>query len=184
MDTHDAIRTRRTIHKYLPEPVPEDVLQRALEAAHMAPCHRMTWPWRFYRVGPETRRRIVDVAIEVKSAKKPNLSEAEKNAIRAKISNPAELLVVTQVVCDDPMQFEEDYAAVACALQNLMLSVAADGYGTKWGSGGVTKAPGSYAAAGIDADVERIVGFLYVGVPAVVPKIQRPEVAAVVRQLS
>ena len=51
----DLVISRRTIHSYRPEAIEEEVVQRALRAAHHAPNHKLTWPWRFTRVGPETR---------------------------------------------------------------------------------------------------------------------------------
>ncbi len=82
------------------------------------------------------------------------------------------------------MRAAEDYAACACAVQNLMLSVHADGYGAKWGTGGVTTDLETYRIVGIDPDVERVLGFLWVGVPEVVPRgPNRPELSAVVRRV-
>ena len=58
------------------------------------------------------------------------------------------------------------------------LAAFAEGYGAKWSSGGLTTHPETYAAVGIDPEQEEIVGFIWVGVPARVPKIKRPELAA------
>ena len=37
MDIHDAIRTRRSVRAYRPDPIPEEVLTRVLDAARVAP---------------------------------------------------------------------------------------------------------------------------------------------------
>jgi nitroreductase len=37
MDVHEAIRTRRSVRSYRPDPVPDDVLARVLEAVRLAP---------------------------------------------------------------------------------------------------------------------------------------------------
>ncbi len=139
MDVHAALRTRRTIHAYVPGPVPDEVVHRALEAAHHAPCHKLTWPWRFTLVGLAVRQQLAEHAVEVKAAKKGTLSPAQQAAIRAKALNPGVLIVVSQVRCDDPTRRREDYAACAAAIQNLQLSAHADGYGTKWSTGGTTR---------------------------------------------
>ncbi len=44
---HDILLNRRTIHLYEPGEVSKEILHQALEAAHHAPNHRHTWPWRF-----------------------------------------------------------------------------------------------------------------------------------------
>ena len=37
--------------------VPADVVQRALDAAVLAPNHFLSEPWRFYTCGPETKAK-------------------------------------------------------------------------------------------------------------------------------
>ncbi len=180
-DFHQVVRTRRTIHKYLPESVEPAAIDRALEAAHYAPNHRLTWPWRFTRVGPETRKAITDLAVKVKEEKAP-LSDHQRDGVRRKVSNPAALIVVSLVRTDDAFQAREDYAATSCAIQNLMLSLHADGVGSKWSTGAVTRRPETYALLDIPEAQEEIVGFIWVGVPELVPTIQRPELLLHVRE--
>ncbi len=47
MDVMEAIRTRRSIRAYKPDPVPEDVLLQVLEAARLAPSAGNRQPWLF-----------------------------------------------------------------------------------------------------------------------------------------
>lgn len=184
MDVHTAIHQRRTVHHYLPEPVDDAIVERALSAAHMAPCHKHTWPWRFLRVGPRTRETLIDIGLDLKAARCGGTLPPERaEAVRTKMGNPAHLIVVTRVKTDDPFRAREDYAAVATAIQNFMLSAQADGVGTKWGSGGVTRDPRSYEALGVDPDTEQIEAFLWLGVPRIIPEIRRPSLDEVVRTL-
>jgi nitroreductase len=178
---HAALTGRRTVHRYVPEPVDPAILSRALEAAHAAPCHKLTWPWRFTRVGRATREALVQVAIRLKSARSP-LDADRCAALRRKMLDPAELVVVSQVLADDPFRRQEDYAATACAIQNLSLSLAAEGVGSKWSTGGVTRDPETYALLGIDPAAEQIVGFVWVGYAAKEPPVPpRPPLDTVVR---
>jgi nitroreductase len=174
---------RRTVHDYRPEPVDAAVLDRALEAAQEAPCHKLTWPWRFTRVGPEGRKQLCALNVRLKGEKRP-MTEAFEARITAKMMNPAELLIVSQVRSADPFRAKEDYAAVACAIQNLSLSLHADGVGSKWSSGAVTRHEEAYRVAGIDPELEEIVGFVWIGHPAVVPAAPgRPPLEQVVRRV-
>lgn len=50
MDTMDAIRTRRSVRKFKPDPIPDDLLNKVLEAAQMAPSWANVQPWKFYVV--------------------------------------------------------------------------------------------------------------------------------------
>ena len=164
MDTHTALRQRRTIHAYTTDPVPPEVLLRALDAARFAPNHVLSFPWRFTQVGPRGRATIADLYVRLKDEAAGGLSDTKRRRYHAKVSDPAELLVVSQVRSDDPFREREDYASVAMAIQNLMLSIAADGYGSKWSTGGVTRHAETYAVCGIDPEAQAIVGFVWAGV--------------------
>jgi len=186
MQTHEALLTRRTVQRFTGEPVPDDVLQRALAAAHQAPCHKLTWPWRFTLIGADTHEWMVQLASQLKAAKKKQCTPAEVQAgVRAKLGSAGQLVAVSQVLADDAFRREEDYAAVACAVQNLCVSLHADGYGSKWSTGGFTSHPSTYERLGIDAEAERIVGVVLVGRPkALPPTPPRPDVATLVRRVA
>lgn len=47
MQTFEAIFTRRSIREYLPQPVPEELVQELLEAAMQAPSAGNEQPWHF-----------------------------------------------------------------------------------------------------------------------------------------
>lgn len=176
------IQGRRTAHKYAPGPVSAEVIERALEAAHVAPNHKHTWPWRFIKVGPVARARIAEVAMEKAAAKcGGRLEDARRALIEQKLVNPGALVVVTQVKCPDPHRAKEDYASVACAIQNFTLVAHAAGYGTKWSTGSLTKLPEVIEAVGVDLGAEEVAGFIWVGVPLYGPPVKRPALAAVVR---
>lgn len=160
---HPIFSARKTVHAYRPDPVDEAAVERALQAAVLAPCHRFTWPWRFTRVGPETRAQLHAIGAKLKFPE--GVPERMKEKVWAKFNHP-QLLVVSQIHADDAFQAKEDYAAVACAIQNLCLSLADDGIASKWGTGGVTRDARTYQLLGIDPEVEEIVGFIWFGHPA------------------
>jgi nitroreductase len=167
-DVRRVILERRTVHDYSDRAIPEGALERALEAAAAAPNHRMTEPWRFARIGRRGREELARISIDLKTeGGKSPLSPAGEAKARDKIVKPAELLVVSQVIDEDPDVAHEDYAAVACAVQNVFLSLAAEGIGSKWSTGGVTTDPRTYALLGLDPAKEQIVGFIWVGYSAV-----------------
>jgi len=47
MDIYEAIRMRQSIRRYRPDPVPDDVLNRVLDAMRLAPSAGNLQPWRF-----------------------------------------------------------------------------------------------------------------------------------------
>jgi nitroreductase len=53
------IRSRRSIRRYRPDPVPRETIERLLEAAMWAPSAHNRQPWRVAVITPlETRRRL------------------------------------------------------------------------------------------------------------------------------
>jgi nitroreductase len=47
MDVSEAIRTRRSIRKFKPDPIPDKKIKLLLESARLAPSGTNTQPWRF-----------------------------------------------------------------------------------------------------------------------------------------
>jgi nitroreductase len=180
----DVLLTRRTVHQYTSDPLPPGALDAALNAAIQAPNHKHTHPWRFTVVGKETREKLAEVAVQVKTASAGKELPAEvATKVRAKITTSAELVVLRQVLHEDPVVREEDYASMACAAQNLMLALHARGIFTKWSTGGVTRHDDAYALLNVNREVERIVGFVWCGYAATVPSPPRPPVAELVTHI-
>ena len=58
-DILDVISSRKSIRRYLPDPVPDDVIDKVLEAARWAPTGENYQPWRFIVIrDPETKDKI------------------------------------------------------------------------------------------------------------------------------
>ena len=172
MDARQAILERRTAHLWKsPDEggaVPDVVVKRALEAAHSAPCHKFTWPWGFVWAGPETRAEIFDLGVSLKCPNKaPSPRVLEK--LTAKMKNPAHLVAVTQTLVEDPFTSREDYAACARASQNMALSIHADGFASKWSSGGLTCHTETYRLLGVSQSTHTLIGFVWIGVPQATP---------------
>src|SRR5262245_6776628 len=55
MHVTDAIRERRSIKRFADRPVTRQEIEALLDAAALAPNHRLTQPWRFYVLGPAAR---------------------------------------------------------------------------------------------------------------------------------
>jgi nitroreductase len=174
------IRGRRSIDLFEPDPVPNSVVREAIDVARWAPNHRLTQPWRFYLVGPATRRAITDLAVELEVAKK---GERAGPVRRARLDAVPGFLVLTTRRSDDPLLDREDYGACCCAAQNLMLYLWQRGIGTKWTTGGVTRDPRFHALLGVDAAKEPVVGLIWYGKPRVVPTQERKPAAELVTEL-
>ena len=64
MEVFEAIEKRRSIRKYKDEPIPEDVMNRLLEAARLAPSSSNTQSWKFKVITDlETRKKLKELAL-------------------------------------------------------------------------------------------------------------------------
>ena len=179
-DLDDLLRGRRTINLYEPTPVSEDELLQAIEVARWAPNHRLTEPWTFYVVSPQTKEKIARCAADIDTAAKgERVGQARYDRMMAV---PAGFVLTSRIGNGELMDLE-DYAACCCAAQNLMLSLWNRGIGVKWTTGAVTRAPAFCELLGIDPQTERVVGYFWYGTPRLVPEQKRKPVDAVVRRV-
>lgn len=157
MDVDTAIKERRTVGVFADRPVPQPVLEELIEAARWAPNHKHTEPWRFHVVSGRAREEMCEAILAAggEFAKDP----------RGKLMRSPQFIAVThQAVLDDPIRDREDYAAVCCAVQNMMLAATARGLASKWSTGALAEHPSAKRWLGI-GEQDRIVAYLYVGYP-------------------
>ena len=181
MEIAEAIKKRRTIHIFSKKSVPSEVIQKSIVAANQAPCHRRTFPWRFTNIGIKKRELLYQLQLTLKFGDK-SIDESSLKKIKEKMLNPSHLLIATQVCTDNQAQKLEDYAACACAIQNLSLSLVADDVGCKWSTGKITKDPNTYQIAQINSSEEEIIGFIWIGYGNEPPLINRPLIGTIYRE--
>jgi 5,6-dimethylbenzimidazole synthase len=145
LGVYRAIRERRDVRRgFLPEPLPDDVLSRLLEAAHSAPSVGLMQPWRFILVRDLVVRRAIhkiflDANQEAQAAYE---GERQQNYAGMKLEGILEAPQNLCVVCDSQssqghrlgrhtMPETAVYSAV-CAVQNLWLAARAEGIGVGW----------------------------------------------------
>lgn len=174
------VRARRTIHEFADGVPPRERVLAALDAARWAPNHHRTEPWRFTLLGPRAIARIIDINTELAREKNGDAAAAKK---RARWQAMPGWLVVSCQRSDDPAREREDYAACCCAVQNFALVLWADGIGTKWSTGKITRDPRFFAAIDVDPARESVVGLLWYGYPADIPQQARRPLADVMREV-
>ncbi|MFC1802379.1 nitroreductase family protein [Thermoproteota archaeon] len=63
MNALEAIKTRRSVRKYKPEPIPKEELKKILEAAQLAPSTGNKQPLKFVVVcDDETKKKLAEIA--------------------------------------------------------------------------------------------------------------------------
>ena len=177
MNLFDVISARRSVRKFTDRTPTRAELEQILEAATLAPNHRLSNPWRFYILGPEARAAY-GLALGNRKAKKAT-DEAHAETIRKNTSDEHRaqpcMLIVAMTQNENPEIREEDYASTMMAVQNICLAATALGLGTHIRSGAIMGDPAARNAAGVPDD-QRIVAVLTVGVPMETPdaKTRRP----------
>ena len=179
MTIPEIIEQRRSIKKFTNRAVTRDEIETLLEAAVLAPNHRLTRPWRFYVLGPESRYAYGLALGERKARKLPDPAAARslRETIAAEHRELPCMLAISITQNENPEVREEDYAAAMMAIENLALTAVSLGLGTHIKTGGVMGDEASRAAVGV-SDGERIIAIVNVGEPAESPPRKREPATA------
>lgn len=140
-----AIRTRRDVRdQFLPDPIPDDLVRRLLEAAHSAPSVGFMQPWNFVLVRNAGVRLAAWEAFSKANAEAEAMfAEDRRDLYRSlKLEGIRKAPLSICVTCDpdragpvvlgrthNPRM--DSYSAV-CAVQNLWLAARAEGIGVGW----------------------------------------------------
>jgi len=164
MEVVDAIRSRRSVGR-LDGDVDDAQIRELIELATWAPNHRLTEPWRFTVLRGTVRERLGDLWARAVTTDLPLSGQAREDAMQREASKTlrAPVLVVASTRTDaDPIVAEEDFAATAAAVQNLLLAAAGRGLGAMWRTGDMAHNPAVKEFLGLEPG-DRIVAFVYLG---------------------
>ncbi|MER3514270.1 MAG: nitroreductase, partial [Chloroflexota bacterium] len=148
MELFEAIHLRRSIRRYRPEPVPQGLIVRLLEAACWAPSAHNRQPWRFAVIADaevkERLARAMGARLRADLERDGLPSEViEKDVARsyARITGAPVVILVALTLADmdvypDPQRSQAEWTmavqSVAMAVQNLLLAAHAEGLGACW----------------------------------------------------
>ncbi|WP_314586440.1 nitroreductase [Paenibacillus terrigena] len=168
-DLFAAIQHRRSIGKVKQDAVPQEQIERLLEAATWAPNHRHTEPWKFFVMEGEGRRVLgrayADIALsQVSGLSAEEEAEQRSNHEKKAFRSPIVIAVAVSPAEDANVTEIEEYAAVHAAVQNMLLAAHALGLGAVWRTGDPMYHPIMQEAFGLSGR-EQLVGMIYVGYP-------------------
>jgi len=142
VELHEAIKGRRSVRKFKPDPVPKVVLDRILEMAIWAPSGMNRQNWYFLVITGKQREALVRLAsksynyvepiLKEVFAEKPPVVEATKKFF-AKLGGAPVLVFAYYEPCKEIS--ETSVQTVAAAIQNLLLAAHAEGLGACWMTG-------------------------------------------------
>lgn len=168
--TSALIRHRRSIKPVDMDPArPLDaaLISTLLENATWAPNHGLTEPWQFQIFSGPSRTRLAEALRSLYQQTTP-AAEFREDKLKKMGENP--LLAPAVILCTmernggTKIPEAEEVEAMACALQNLMLSATAAGLASFWSSPPVLDTPEFQSWAGLRAQ-DRCVGLIYLGWP-------------------
>jgi 5,6-dimethylbenzimidazole synthase len=140
-----AIETRRDVRdQFLPDAIPDDLLDRLLRAAHAAPSVGFMQPWSFILVRDATVRKRAWEAFSSANDEAAGMFCDEKQALyrSLKLEGIRKAPLSICVTCDPeragPVVLGRthnprmDVYSTVCAVQNLWLAARAEGVGVGW----------------------------------------------------
>jgi len=174
------IHTRQTVlPKRLLAPGPDAAqLQELFEAAAAAPDHEQRLPWRFVVVPADKRGLLAEVFEAALLDRDPAALPSQSEAAREKAHRaPLLMLAVARLdEADTEVPAPERWISLGCAIQNMLLTAHAMGYGSALTSGQALASPRLHRLFGL-APGEVPVCFVNVGtVSASKPMRLRPDV--------
>lgn len=160
MELMQAIRTRRSVRDYENRAVPETHLRRIIEAATWAPSGFNKQPWKFIIIRDRAviERMVAEVRLKLEEIAKWPGTKGNQKSLMAMFNGftvfkeaPVAIAVLTceyvapmdKILAKEKLTFEEKFRlralpglqSVAAAIQNMLLTATAMGYGTCWGTG-------------------------------------------------
>jgi nitroreductase len=120
MDFHDTVAARRSVRSYRPDPIPDEVFRRVMEAARLAPSAKNIQPWRFIIIRDSALREQIATACH-----------------EQRFMAQAPVIIggcAIEAICYQGMGGYWNSWAVdlSIALEHIMLAATAEGLGTCW----------------------------------------------------
>ena len=149
------------------EKVPDEVVKQALENARWAPNHGQTEPWHFVVFTGEALKKLAAFQSELyKAAAADDYKEDKYKKLREQPLLASHIISIGMKRSGGKIPEIEEIEAVACAVQNIYLTINAYGYGGYWTTGGITYLPQAKHFFRLGPN-DKLLGFFYVGVVAV-----------------
>ncbi|HVA90475.1 MAG TPA: nitroreductase [Chloroflexota bacterium] len=169
-----ALRDRRSAGKLKPDPIPRELVEQIITAATWAPNHRLTEPWRFVVLAGEARAALGEVMAErLRTRLADPIGDREAAQLAKERNKPLRAPVVIAVAAvpsrASGVVESEEVAAVAAAVQNMLLAAEALGLGAIWRTGDAANDDQVRAHLGFPAEAH-IVAFFYLGYPEDAPR--------------
>lgn len=139
-----VVAGRRDIRRYRPDPVPEELVRKVVEAGHLGPSVGHSQPWRFIVVSdPQVRDRAAAMADGLRLQQAAGfVPDRAQRLLDLKLEGLREAPLGIVVACDRRTPAagvlgratfpDADLWSCACAIENMWLTARAHGLGMGW----------------------------------------------------
>lgn len=160
MDTHEALMNRRSIRKYLKDPVSPALIEKIMTAAIWAPSGSNSQPWRFYVATGDKRNELVEVMAQAPGPDAPSIEAFDQTTVPA-VEEGLRLAAKGDASEAELKKLREDFQKfnrfgsirfyqtpvaivvtkpqtggssldIGAAVENLLIAAQAEGLGTCW----------------------------------------------------
>ncbi len=115
MDTFGLIKTRRSIRKFLQQPVAEETIDRIIEAGMWAPSGLNNQPWKFAVIKDRQLKKEISLLTHY-----------------SRIVTDADALIAVFLDTAESYDRTKDAQAVGACIQNMLLYIHSLGLGAVW----------------------------------------------------
>lgn len=171
MDAITALQQRVSASKLI-APAPDAAqLEQLFRAATRAADHGNLHPWRFLIIEGEGLVQLGELFARVAASKKVGIAQSELERCKS-MTQRAPMIIVVIAQCQDHPKIPqiEQLISAGAAAQNILNASFALGLGAIWRTGDMSYDSDVKQALGLVTTSElneEIVGFLYIGTPAV-----------------
>jgi len=164
---NDLVKKRRSVFPaqfVAGKTVDDDIIKQILFNATWAPTHKQTEPWQFTVFSKNGLSKLAYFQAELyKKIAGTHFNETKYTKLQQQplLASHIIALGMKRTTAVQIPEIEE-IEAVACAVQNIYLSVTAYGLGGYWTTGGVTYAEEAKSFFGL-AEADKLLGFFYIG---------------------
>jgi cation diffusion facilitator family transporter len=168
---NDIIKNRRSIYPRQYEKgraIPDEVIWQILENANRAPNHKQTEPWRFKVFSGEGLHYFAELQAGIYqqyAGEAYNEGRYQKLLEYPRLSSHI-ISIGMQRNENGVLPEIEEIEAVACAVQNMFLTVTAYGLGSYWTTAGITYFEEAKAHFGL-SEKDKLLGFFFIGYVAI-----------------
>jgi nitroreductase len=160
------IETRRSVYPsaYNDQPITPTEIAQVLEAAHWAPTHKRTEPWRFVVLHKPESRALLGLHMAEHYEQNTTADAFSDMKYQKSIKNTAAAGCIIAIILHRDLQKRlpewEEMCAVACAVQNMWLTCTALSIGAYWSTHGSIATANQILQL---AENERCIGYFFMG---------------------